>query len=104
MIRFVLRFLGLLCFALGFILLVYDGTKWIADQRLHITKVSEVWVSIQESSLANLQPMVERIAPWLWDPVTVGVLNAPSWLVLFIVGSVLLVLGRKKRPLIGYAR
>jgi hypothetical protein len=32
------------------------------------------------------------------------VLDAPSWLVLFIVGSVLLVLGRKKRPLIGYAR
>jgi hypothetical protein len=104
MIRFLLRFLGVLCLALGFLLLVYDGTKWIADQRLHITKVSEVWTSVEENSLAKLQPTVERVAPWLWDPITVDVLNAPSWLVLFVLGSVLLLLGRKKRPLIGYAR
>jgi uncharacterized membrane protein YsdA (DUF1294 family) len=32
MIRFVLRFFGLLMLALGFIFLVYDGTKSIADQ------------------------------------------------------------------------
>jgi len=32
------------------------------------------------------------------------VLNAPSWLVLFICGAILILLGRKKRPLIGYAR
>jgi hypothetical protein len=104
MIRFLLRFFGVLCLALGFILLVYDGTKWIADQRLHATKVSEVWASVEESSLAKLQPMVERVAPWLWDPITLGVLNAPGWLVLLVFGSLLLLLGRKKRPLIGYAR
>ena len=103
MIRFLLRFLGLLCLALGFILLVYDGTKWIADQRWHVTKVSDVWDLVQ-SSPAKFEPLVDRIAPWLWDPVVVGVLNAPSWLVLFILGSILLLLGRKKRPLIGYAR
>ena len=104
MIRFLLRFLGLLCLALGFILLVYDGTKWIADQRWHVTKVSDLWISVQESSLAKVEPLVDRIAPWLWDPVAVSVLNAPSWLVLFVLGSILLLLGRKKRPLIGYAR
>ena len=104
MIRFLLRFLGLLCLALGFIFLVYDGTKWIADQRWHVTKVSDVWISVQESSLAKLKPTIDAISPWLWDPVTVGILNAPSWLVLFILGSILLLLGRKKRPLIGYAR
>ena len=104
MIRFLLRFFGLLCLALGFILLVYDGTKWIADQRWHVTKVSDLWISVQESSLAKIEPLVDRIAPWLWDPVAVGVLNAPSWLALFILGSILLLLGRKKRPLIGYAR
>src|SRR6516164_5340651 len=49
MIRFLLRFLGLLCLALGFILLVYDGTKWIADQRWHVTKVSDVWDLVQSS-------------------------------------------------------
>jgi hypothetical protein len=104
MIRFLFRFLGLLCLALGFIFLVYDGTKSIADQRLYITRVSEVWVAIHDASLAQLRPMVERIAVWLWDPIVQGVLNAPTSLVLVILGAVLILLGRKRRPLIGYAR
>jgi hypothetical protein len=32
------------------------------------------------------------------------VLNAPTWVVLGIFGIVLVLLGRKKKPLIGYAR
>jgi hypothetical protein len=104
MIRFLFRFLGLLCLALGFIFLVYDGTKSIADQRLYITRVSDVWASVHEQSLAQLRPTVEQIAIWLWDPVVQGVLMAPSWLVLAIIGTILIVLGRKRRPLIGYAR
>jgi len=104
MIRFLLRFIGLLCLALGFIFLVYDGTKSIADQRWYVTKVSDVWITVQESSLTKLKPALEGIAGWLWDPVVVNVLNAPSWLVLLILGTVLILLGRKKKPLIGYAR
>ena len=34
MIRFLLRFIGLICLAAGFILLIYDGTKSIAGNRL----------------------------------------------------------------------
>jgi hypothetical protein len=104
MIRFVLRLIGLLSLALGFIFLVYDGTKSIADQRLFVTKVSDVWVALNDTGLAQLQPAVERLAPWLWDPVLVRFLSAPSSLVLVILGAILLVLGRKRRPLIGYGR
>jgi hypothetical protein len=104
MIRFLLRFVGLLCLALGFIFLVYDGTKSIADQHLYVTRVSDVWAAVHEQSLVQLQPIVERIATWLWDPVMESVLMAPSWLVLAILGTILLLLGRKRRPLIGYAR
>lgn len=104
MIQFLFRFIGLLCLALGFIFLVYDGTKSIADQRLYITRVSDVWASVHEQSLAQLRPMVEQIATWLWDPVVQSVLAAPSWLVLAIIGTIFIMLGRKRRPLIGYAR
>jgi hypothetical protein len=104
MIRFLFRFLGLLCLALGFILLVYDGTKSIADQRLYITKVSDVWTWVHETSLPLVKPTLERIAPVLWDPVATTFLNAPSWLALVILGALLMLLGRKKKPLIGYAR
>src|SRR5713101_6523403 len=98
MIRFVLRLIGLLSLALGFIFLVYDGTKSIADQRWYVTKVSDVWVAVHDTSLAQLQPLVERLAPWLWDPFLVRFLGAPSALVLVILGAILLVVGRKRRP------
>jgi hypothetical protein len=32
------------------------------------------------------------------------VLNAPTWVVLGILAAILILLGRKKKPLIGYGR
>jgi hypothetical protein len=104
MIRFLSRFLGLLCLALAFILLIYDGTKSIADQRVYVTSVTDLWVAVHEGSLTQLKPLAERLSPWLWDPVAVKILNAPSELVLAVIGTILILLGRKKRRLIGYAR
>jgi hypothetical protein len=104
MIRFLLRFIGLLSLALAFIFLVYDGTKSIADQRLYVTEVAEVWATLHEPSLKQVRPTLEGLAPWLWDPVASKVLNAPICLVLVIIGTILVLLGRKRRPLIGYAR
>src|SRR5262245_51338296 len=104
MIRFLFRFIGLLSLALAFIFLVYDGTKSIADQRVYVTKVAEVWATFHESSLAQVRPTLEGLAPWLWDPIASQFLNAPACLVLVIFGTILVLLGRKRRPLIGYAR
>jgi hypothetical protein len=104
MIRFLLRFVGLLTLALGFIFLVYDGTKSIADQNLYITRVSDLWAAVHEQSLAQVRPTVEQIAIWLWDPIVQTILMAPTWAVLIVFGAILLLLGRKPRPLIGYAR
>jgi ABC-type phosphate transport system permease subunit len=104
MIRFLLRFIGLLSIALGFIFLVYDGTKSIADQRLYISRVMDAWAIMSEGSLAQLQPTLQKMMPGLWDPVAVTLLDTPVALVLAIVGALLLLLGRKKKPLIGYAR
>ena len=104
MIRFLFRFLGLLCLALAFILLVYDGTRSIADRGIYITSVRELWTAVYEPSLTQLQPAVEKISVWLWDPVVVKILAAPSALVLAIIGMVFILIGRKKRRLIGYAR
>jgi hypothetical protein len=51
-----------------------------------------------------LRPLTAPIASWLWDPVTVSFLRSPVWVVLVVVASILMILGRKKKPLIGYAR
>jgi hypothetical protein len=106
MIRFVLRFLGLLLLALGFIFLVHDGTKSIADQTVYFSSVGSVWSNIHQNSLTALQPMVERLAgTWAWRGVVEPyLLEQPVSLVFAILGAILILLGRKKRPLIGYAR
>jgi hypothetical protein len=36
--------------------------------------------------------------------VTVSLLGAPIWVMLAVLASLLMILGRKKKPLIGYAR
>jgi hypothetical protein len=48
--------------------------------------------------------LVAPIGNWLWDPMIVSLLAAPAWLVLVVLASLLMILGRKKKPLIGYAR
>ncbi|EJW12040.1 hypothetical protein A33M_2517 [Rhodovulum sp. PH10] len=105
MIRFVFRFLGLVILALAFIFLVYDGTKSIAAGTLQMVEFGDMWNAVHADSLAAVQPAIERwLSPWVWDPVMLKILSSPTWLVLGIVGSVLVLLGRKKKPLIGYAR
>jgi hypothetical protein len=106
MIRFVFRFLGLLLLALGFIFLVYDGTKSIADQSLYISTVGATWANIHQSSLSALQPVVERlVGPWFWQAIVQRYfLEQPASLVLAIIAAILILLGRKRKPLIGYAR
>jgi hypothetical protein len=105
MIRFLFRFLGLWIFAAGFVFLIYDGTKSIADKMLYFSKVSDVWAWVHQDSLLALQPAMNRhLMGWLWDPVVLTVLAAPASLVLAILGTFLILFGRKKKPLIGYAR
>lgn len=104
MIRFLFRFFGLWVLAAGFVFVVYDGTKSIAGNALYITKLGETWNAIHATSLEALRPMVERYAAWLWDPALQFVLTAPTWAVFAILGAVMILIGRKKKPLIGYAR
>jgi hypothetical protein len=105
MIRFLLRFFGLVFLAAGFILGVYDGTKSIAGNHVFFTSVRTLWELINASSLAKLQPIIEPYAGgYLWNPLFVGFLAAPSWVVFGILGILCLLLGRKKKPLIGYVR
>lgn len=105
MIRFLLRFLGLICLAAGFILLIYDGTKSIAGNKLFLTSVRMVWELFNAAGLAKLEPMIRPYAGGLlWDPVMLAILAAPSWSVLGVLGILFLLLGRKKKPLIGYVR
>lgn len=105
MIRFLLRFLGLWILAAAFIFLVYDGAGWVANGALNSVQVVQLWSYVHQSSLVLVQPAVERhVGGWLWNPVILTVLEQPVWVVFGIIGAVLILLGRKRKPLIGYAR
>lgn len=105
MIRFLFRFIGLICLAAAFILVIYDGTKSIAGNSLFLTTVQALWELISAGSFAKLKPLIAPYAGGLlWDPVMLVILTTPAWGLLGFFGVVLLMLGRKKKPLIGYAR
>ena len=105
MIRFLFRFIGLWILAAGFVALVRDGTKSIAGNAVFVTRLADDWNNIQASSLESLKTLLERYTGDSgWEIVSTYVLAGPTWLVLGILGSILILIGRKKKALIGYGR
>jgi len=104
MIRFLLRFLGLLLLATAFVFLVYDGTKSIANHQFVYVRVNELWADIDQHSLNTVQDWIKSKAPWVWEPYGQWIFALPTWGVLAVLSAILITLGRKKRRLIGYAR
>jgi hypothetical protein len=105
MIRFLVRFVGLLLLALAFIFVVYDGMKSIADGGIFLTRFIQLWGDIHAASLQSFQVAIERAAgAEVWRLGVAPALNQPASVVFAVLGAILIVLGRKKKPLIGYAR
>ncbi len=105
MIRSLLRSIGVIFLAAGFILVMYDGARSIADSRLYIYKLGQLWTDVHATSLQSAQVKVQESLPAaVWDPVVTTVLDQPSWVIFGAIGIVLILLGRKRKPLIGYAR
>lgn len=105
MIKFLLRTLGLIGLAAAFVLVIYDGTKSIAGNRLFLTSVGDLWTLMHPKSFAALRPLLSPYAGGvLWDPVAVAFLSWPSWAVIGVLSILFMLMGRPRRPLIGYAR
>jgi hypothetical protein len=105
LLDFLFRPLGLLLLAAGFLFLVYDGTRSIAASALAYTRFEDVWILVHAASLQRLQPVIEKSsAAWFWTPAMMKILDAPAFVVLGVVGAVLLLLARPKKPPIGYDR
>ena len=103
--RFILRFIGLWLLAGAFVALIIDGTGSIAGSSLRFNTFGQTWDNIHQESKPAVKPFVDRHAPpWVWTSGVQVVLDQPTWLVLGVLGTVLVLLGRKKAPLIGYAR
>ena len=104
MIRGFFRLIGLLLLAGGFIFMVYDGARWVADQSLRFTQFGQFWNDVNQASQEAVRTWIERNAPWLWTGVVKVILDQPVFAVLGLLGILLMLLFRPRKPLIGYSR
>src|SRR5262245_29771002 len=104
MIRGFFRLIGLLLLAGGFIFVVYDGARWVADQNLRFTRSGQFWNDVHQSSQQAFKTWVEANVPWLWYSAFKVVLDLPGFAVMGILCMLLLVVFRPRNPLIGYTR
>ena len=83
----------------GIIALVHDGIKSIANESgFVVTALGKHWFDLHSQSLNAFQVGIERyVAPWLWDPVMIWILQSPTWIVSFAIALLLYSIGRKRR-------
>jgi hypothetical protein len=98
LVRFLLRLIGTCLLAAGFVALVIDGTRSIADGSLFLTSFGSVLAGLDPSLEDTLRDGIQvHVASWLWDPVCVWILAQPAFAVLAVLGAFLVVIGRKPR-------
>ena len=103
MFRFLVRMLGLLLLAAGFVGFVIDGTRSIANGRLIFAPLGEVLFAAFPKMFPLIEPAVTRhVHPALWDPVLLNFFLLPASVVAFVLGAILLWLGQKPVEPIGY--
>jgi hypothetical protein len=103
MLRFLARLVGLLLIAAGFVGLIIDGTRSIANSALSFTPLGEIAFRLFPKGFPLIEPAVTRyVHPWLWDPVLLNFFLLPASVVAFILGAVLLWLARARPEPIGY--
>src|ERR1700722_7722956 len=104
MIRGFFRLVGLLLLAAGFIFMVYAGARFVAHLTLQFTRFGQFWNDIHQSSQQAFHAWVEAKAPWVWTSVVKVLLDQPVFAVMGVLGILLMLLFRPRKPLIGYSR
>ena len=101
-LRFLVRMLGYLLVAGGFVVLLTDGARSIANSVLRFTPLVETLTTLVGERFRLLQPAIERnLHPMLWDPILVNVLHVPTAAAGLLLGLLLLWLGGAPKPVIG---
>lgn len=94
----ILRVLGVWSLLAAMVALTIDGTKSLATPgSLQMARLGETWQQISADSMDAFQATVEQsLLPWLWDPVTLAILQVPTWIFFTGLGLLLYWLGRRR--------
>lgn len=96
----ILRALGVWSLLVAMVALTIDGTQSLAsgEGQWIVTPLGEHWFKLHAASLNTAQAAVERhVAPWLWDPVILSILQVPTWVFFGVLGLLLYWLGQRRR-------
>jgi hypothetical protein len=104
MIRGLLRSLGYVSLAGGFIAFVVDGAGYVANGEWAPLQIGAAIRAVLPRAYASFESAAKlRLPAPLWDPMLVRSLAVPFFLVATIIGLLLLILGRRPKALIGYS-
>jgi hypothetical protein len=93
----ILRFIGFWLLIVTVVVLVFDGTRSLADSRLVFSSLETVWHLLAPNGPVNAKNViVGHIHPWLWEYFIVVSLSLPAWLVFGVLGVWLSWIGRKR--------
>lgn len=103
MLRFLVRAIGLLLLAGGFIALIVDGTRSLAGGSLHVASID---ASLQTMG-AQAYPTLEKWAlahlpTFVWDPLLVHLLRVPLSGALLLLGGLCVMLAHRAPQEFGY--
>ena len=77
----------------GIFLGLWDIVCWSLFGRFSIPDVGSLWYRFHAESLLLLEPAVSRyVHPYLWDPIMLEILIAPTGLVLFLFGILIIIM------------
>jgi hypothetical protein len=104
MLRVLLRSVGHIGLAVGFVTFVVDGARSIANKEWDYLSISSALETVFPRAYAGWQEAAKlHLPPVLWDPVLVRTLAAPFFVGVTVLAMLLLLLGRKPKAKIGYS-
>lgn len=103
MIKGLFRIFAFLLLAAGFVAVVMDGARTMANGTLDYAKFGGTTFLLLGERFLLLQPAVERhLHPLLWDPVLLSLLVLPTSVVLLVLGFACYRIGRRSGSSIGH--
>ena len=77
----------------GIFLGLWDIVCWLFFGKFSIPDIGSLWYRFHSESLLLLEPAVSRYSyPYLWDPIMLEILIAPTGLVLFLFGILIIIM------------
>ena len=77
----------------GIFLGLWDVVCWLLFGRFSIPDIGSLWYRFHAESLLLLEPAVSRYAhPYLWNSIILEILIAPTGLVLFLFGTLIIIM------------